>query len=42
MEEHECGEEMLASLMNSPRSGVCGYEGSEKYPDVLERITEHK
>ncbi|MBS4030663.1 MAG: hypothetical protein KGZ63_04480 [Clostridiales bacterium] len=41
MEEHECGD-MLASLTNSPRSGVCGYEGSEKYPDVLERITEQK
>ncbi len=32
-EDHECGEEMLLPLYNSPRSGVCGYEGSVKYPD---------
>ena len=32
-EDHECGEELLSPLYNSPRSGVCGYEGSIKYPD---------
>lgn len=26
-EEHECGEEMLLPVCNSPRCGVCGYEG---------------
>lgn len=25
--EHECGEEMLLPVCNSPRCGVCGYEG---------------
>jgi hypothetical protein len=25
---HECGEEMLLPLVNSPRAGVCGYAGS--------------
>lgn len=25
--EHECGEELLLPVCNSPRSGVCGYEG---------------
>jgi hypothetical protein len=27
--EHECGEEMLLPVVNSPRCGVCGYEGEE-------------
>lgn len=31
--DHECGEEMLMDLCNSPRMGVCAYEGSEIYPD---------
>jgi len=26
-EEHECGEDMLLPLVNSPRTGVCGYTG---------------
>lgn len=26
-EEHECGEEMFMPLVNSPRTGVCGYTG---------------
>ena len=26
-EDHECGEEMLLPVVNSPRMGVCGYEG---------------
>ena len=30
---HECGEEMLLSVCNSPRMGVCGYCGSDIYPD---------
>ena len=25
--EHECGEEMLLPVVNSPRTGVCGYTG---------------
>lgn len=32
-EEHECGEDMLLPVVNSPRCGVCGYEGSDKYGD---------
>ncbi len=32
-QDHECGEDMLSEIYNSPRSGVCGYEGSNKYPD---------
>lgn len=31
--DHECDEDMLMSICNSPRFGVCGYEGSSKYPD---------
>lgn len=27
VEEHECGEDMLLPVVNSPRVGVCGYEG---------------
>lgn len=30
---HECGEEMLLTVCNSPRMGVCGYCGSDIYPD---------
>ncbi|MCM1181460.1 MAG: plasmid pRiA4b ORF-3 family protein [Clostridium sp.] len=30
---HECGEEMLLNICNSPRMGVCGYCGSDIYPD---------
>ena len=29
---HECGEEMLLPVCNSPRMGVCGYCGSDIYP----------
>ncbi|MDN5868264.1 MAG: hypothetical protein L0H55_12830 [Candidatus Nitrosocosmicus sp.] len=25
--EHECGEEMTSPIVNSPRSGICGYTG---------------
>ena len=25
--QHECGEEMLRPVVNSPRMGVCGYSG---------------
>lgn len=31
--KHKCGEEMLRNVCNSPRMGVCGYEGSSKYLD---------
>lgn len=27
--DHECGEEMLLPMVNSPRAGVCGYTGQE-------------
>ena len=30
---HECGEEMLLKACNSPRVGVCAYDGSDIYPD---------
>ncbi len=26
-EDHECGEEMMLPVVNSPRTGVCGYTG---------------
>jgi hypothetical protein len=28
--EHECGEELLLPVVNSPRMGVCGYSGEEQ------------
>ncbi len=28
LEKHECGKEMLIPVVNSPRCGVCGYDGS--------------
>ena len=28
-DSHECGEEMLLPVVNSPRMGVCGYTGEE-------------
>ncbi len=27
--DHECGEEMLLPMVNSPRAGVCGYTGQD-------------
>ena len=27
IKHHECGEEMALPIINSPRSGECGYEG---------------
>ena len=27
--DHECGEEVLLPIVNSPRAGVCGYTGQE-------------
>lgn len=30
---HECGEDMLLAICNSPRCGVCGYQGSPMYGD---------
>lgn len=32
-ETHECGEDIQLMVCNSPRMGVCGYEGSVLYPD---------
>jgi len=31
-QEHECGEEMLLPVVNSPRMGMCGYEGPGYIP----------
>ena len=31
-EKHDCGEEMLMPLVNSPRAGVCGYCGPSTEP----------
>jgi hypothetical protein len=30
--QHDCDEEMLVSLINSPRTGVCGYCGPSVEP----------
>jgi hypothetical protein len=30
--KHECGEEMLLPVLNSPRAGVCGYCGPSVDP----------
>ena len=30
--QHKCGEEMLLPLINSPRTGVCGYCGPSREP----------
>ena len=38
---HECGEEMLLPVCNSPRMGVCGYCGSDIYPDQFVADTEN-
>jgi len=32
-DSHECGTDMLLPICNSPRCGVCGYEGSKLYGD---------
>jgi hypothetical protein len=29
VKDHECGEEMLLPMANSPRAGVCGYTGQD-------------
>lgn len=39
---HECGEEMLLPICNSPRVGVCDYCGSDIYPDQFVPDTEKK
>jgi len=31
--EHECGEDMLLPVVNSPRCGVCAYEGEIRMRD---------
>ena len=38
---HACGEEMQLDVCNSPRMGVCGYCGSEIYPDQFVPDTEN-
>ena len=32
-DKHECGEEMILPVVNSPRMGVCGYEGPDTVDD---------
>jgi len=39
---HECGEEMFLDVCNSPRMGVCGYNGSSIYPDQFVPDVENK
>lgn len=34
--DHHCGEEMLFYVCNSPRMAVCGYTGSDIYPERFE------
>lgn len=34
--EDICGIEYMLPVCNSPRMGVCGYEGSTRYPDQFE------
>lgn len=38
---HECGEDVLLNICNSPRMGVCAYEGSDIYPDRFVPDTEN-
>jgi hypothetical protein len=33
LESHECGEEMVLDVVNSPRMGVCGYGGPDTVDD---------
>jgi hypothetical protein len=33
LESHECGEEMVLDVVNSPRMGVCGYGGPDRIDD---------
>ena len=35
LDSHECGEEMILGVVNSPRMGVCGYGG----PDMIDDWT---
>lgn len=39
---HGCGEEILLNVCNSPRMGVCGYMGSNLYPDQFVPDTDKK
>jgi hypothetical protein len=33
LDSHECGEEMVLDVVNSPRMGVCGYGGPDRVDD---------
>lgn len=33
LDSHECGEEMVLDVVNSPRMGVCGYAGPDSVDD---------
>ena len=33
LDSHECGEEMMLDVVNSPRMGVCGYGGPDRVDD---------
>lgn len=37
MKKHECGEETFLPIVNSPRTGVCGYCGGPETKPVVER-----
>ncbi len=37
MKRHECGEEMFLPLVNSPRTGVCGYCGGPETKPIMQR-----
>ncbi|HWS85238.1 MAG TPA: hypothetical protein VN207_13365 [Ktedonobacteraceae bacterium] len=37
-EEHQCGEEMLLPMVNSPRAGVCGYTGEASEATYLAHL----
>lgn len=36
LKNHECDEEAMSSIVNSPRMGVCGYDGMENDEDLTQ------
>ncbi len=36
LKKHDCEEEMMLPVCNSPRMGVCAYGGSDSYPEEFE------
>lgn len=35
LDEHECGEEMVLPIVNSPRMGICGYAGDFDFDNFV-------